>query len=777
MSDISQRTGMFPDDDIDPNKKDEHYCRKYAEAIYDDWMFVVPRTLFAHNALEYEINKSYALGYQDTAKYKKQKGVDDAADSSYMNIDWAIRNIVGKFRRIALGKLQKNHYNLNFRAVDPTAADEMTKYYADIKAKILLREQLLQQAPQLVNMPAFARKFGDPTDMEELQMQMDYGSKTNIAIDAEEGVQVVFQDEDNNIYEHRKNILTDLFDEDVSGFKTWIDENGRVRFRKVDLRNVVTNYCQKRDFSDLTKAGEVIQVDMSEIAKHFGSEDMEIIKNAANSNQQFSKYNTYTGMFRTNDNDKSKIYVFDCQWKSYNTKVKEQSVDPSGNIAISNTKYKNRKSTDKVTINGKQENKYIAKTVDMNYGCKWIIGTEFCYDWGPCKDQPRSNDKKKAARTKLDFEFYASDMHEMRTNSIMKQLRPMADEYQLLVYTVQNLNNRLMPFGWAIDFDAIEDIALGQGGANLKPSEVIDMFFQSQLLVYRRKDVGGNQQNYKPIEAIQTSFAQEMVSVYQHMASIIAQIRDISGLNELVDGSTANQDRMPTGLIEANQESANNALFSIIDAEKCLLEKLAMSCFRKLQIALKAGDYGGYVKAIGTNTVKAITVAPTLVDREMALTAEERPTDEKKQYLMQLMQKDVDMGLLDASDALIIMDMYSTAKAYQILTYKVKKNKAAAQQNANQNAQVNGQEQQKSLQMASQLKEREMALAHQYKMEQIREQGKVALAVQEEKGNAAEEGQIVGAKAQIIVDAMSHHNEQQAESPTMGEPQQPAMAE
>ena len=70
-----------------------------------------------------------------------------------------------------------------------------------------------------------------------------------------------------------------------------------------------------------------------------------------------------------------------------------------------------------------------------------------------------------------------------------------------------------MPFGWAIDLDAIEDVALGKGGAALKPSQVLDMFFQSQLLVYRRKDLGGNNVNWKPIEVIQTSFAQEMVAL------------------------------------------------------------------------------------------------------------------------------------------------------------------------------------------------------------------------------------------------------------------------
>ena len=752
MSDTS--ITVFPADEIDPKLKNElDYNKRCAESIYNDWQFVIPRTMFAHNALEYEINKSYALGYQDINRYKPMMGVDASATDSNLLIDWSVRNIVGKFRRIALGKINQIKYNLEFRPVDATAKDEMSKYYSDQKAAILMRQSLAQQAPQLLHAPSLKKRHGDPDDLEEMEMQMDYGSKINISVDAEEGVQVVFQDEDNNFAEFCKQVDADYFDEDVAGFKTWIDENGRVRFRKTDLRNIVTNFVRKRDFIDLTKVGEIIQVELSELAKHFSDEDMEQIKNAANSNQQFSKFDATPG-FYIKDRDKSKLYVFDCQWKTYNTNVKEQSIDPSGNLALANTKFSNRKSDKKIKVKGVEQPKYISNVVETNNGCKWIIGTEFAYEYGPCKNQPRSTDKRKAARTKLDYEFYAADMHEMRTNSIMKQLRPMADEYQLLVYKIQNLNNRLMPFGWAIDLDAIEDVALGNGGKKMSPEEVLDMFFQGQLLVYRKKDLDRNNVNYKPIEAIQTSFAQEMVSLYNHMASIVAQIRDISGLNEVTDGSTAGQDRMPNPLIEANQESANNSLFSIIDARKKLTQKLGMSCFRKLQIALKAGDYAGYIQAIGTNSMKAIVVAPSLVDREMALTCEEMPTDEKKQMLMQLMQEDIKNGFLDASDVLIIIDMYSIKKAYQILSYRVKKNKQLLQQNALQQSQQNGQVQMQSAGMAEQAKQQTAAMQHAFDMEYLNREIEGNIAVQEVKNKSADSAEIIGAKTQIMVKAM-----------------------
>jgi hypothetical protein len=704
-------------------------------------------------------------------------GVDQEDDTSWLNIDWSIRAIISKFRRIAIGKLQKADYNINFHPVDPMAIDIVSKYFADIKAKIILREKLMQQQPELTQLPAFKKKFGDPEDLEELQMQMDYGSKTNLSIEAEEGVGVVLQDTDNNVNEYRKLTFENLFDYGVSGHKTWIDENSRVRFRCGDMRNILTNYCRKRDFSDLSYVGEIIDVPLTELSKEFNAEDLEKIKQIAETQQSRPKgapayiYDTH---------DPSKVKVLDCEWKSYNTLVKRQSQNEEGNIVFKESKYKNLQSKEKTTINGEEKSKYIGKTIEVVYKCKWIIGSDYVYEFGLSKDQPRSTDTKKAARTELSYSFYAPDFHEMRTLSIMEQLIPMADEYQLLVYKVQNLNNRMMPFGWAIDLDAIEDVALGAGGDKLKPSEVLDMFFQSQILTYRKKDLDRNNVNYKPIEVIQTSFANEMTALYNHMAAIIAQIRDISGLNELTDGSTAGQDRMPNQLIAANMESANNALFGIIDAEKCLLEKLAISCFRRLQIAVKRGDYGGYINAIGGNSVKLIKVSPDLALHEYAITCEVRPTDEMKQFVLSMMQENIAQGFLDLSDALIILDMYSTRKAYQLLAYKVKKNKAMMQQNAMQQSQMNGQVQMQSAQATEQMKQQTEAMKHEFDMEYLKMEIEGNLAVQELKNKTTETAAALGVSAKIITDAMSSDVDTAAQSGQMPQPTQqpqPTMAQ
>ena len=51
-----------------------------------------------------------------------------------------------------------------------------------------------------------------------------------------------------------------------------------------------------------------------------------------------------------------------------------------------------------IEVSGRGEltnTRYTRKKVKYVYKCKWIIGTDKCYDWGMCYDQKRSVDLKK----------------------------------------------------------------------------------------------------------------------------------------------------------------------------------------------------------------------------------------------------------------------------------------------------------------------------------------------------------------------------------------------
>ena len=74
-------------------------------------------------------------------------------------------------------------------------------------------------------------------------------------------------------------------------------------------------------------------------------------------------------------------------------------VDANGNLVFRKEKYGR----------GEENNiRYVRKRIQYVYQCKRVVGTDKCYDWGMCYDQPRSSDPKRKALTRLPYTFLDS---------------------------------------------------------------------------------------------------------------------------------------------------------------------------------------------------------------------------------------------------------------------------------------------------------------------------------------------------------------------------------
>ncbi len=335
---------------------------------------------------------------------------------------------------------------------------------------------------------------------------------------------------------------------------------------------------------------------------------------------------------------------------------------------------------------------------------------------------------KKKAETQLSFRFIATNFYEMRATGMMERLVPIIDDYQLTIYKIQNLKNRIVPNGWWIDLDALEGVALNKGGENMKPLDLLQMFMESGVLVGRSQGVMGDNVNYKPIIPLQNSIATEITALYNDLMISMNQMQSMIGLNDVTDASTPNP-KMLNGVASMMDQGTNNSLYPMIAAKKNLKEKLANDVLIRIQQGLNKGGVGGYAPALNTNTLKFIQVSDLLRLRDYGIVLEEKTTDDQKQLLMQQMQMDIQNGVLDTSDAIYIMNVYNIKQAQMILAYRAKRNKKAIDdQKQAINAQtIQGQQQsaQQTAQMAQQLAQ----MNQQFKMAQIQLQGQFEIEV------------------------------------------------
>lgn len=695
----------FPDHYTDPKLKvKKPFMLQFAKAAWHSWSVGMPiGSIFLARAAQYQEERDYAMGRQSIEKHKKELLPEDENDESFSKISWEGRQDGVVLLNIAVSKVQKAGWNILATPINPTAKDAQDEEYAKAKVKIMMRQAMEQQAPELANSPMLKRLPGEADDLDELQMEIDFDPKFVRAKDVEESVQLVFYE--NEIDKLWDEISKDVVYHGVGLAKDDLDENNKVVLRKVNPSSFGCSRFYRPDGGDITWAFEIKPTKVSDLSKFFEDSDINRLvtqlqgkngnPNSLGENRiEFNGYDIY------------KADVMDLEFISWDKRVTEANTDKLGNLKVAKTK---------PSAEGKDKDgtTFTAKTVENVYKCKWVVGTDLIYDYGKAENQKRSVNIATMSKTKLSYHIQTTNFHNMRSVGMVNALKSIIDDLNNSTFKLRMLKNRMVPNGFDIDLAAIEDVALGaKGQESMKPKEVINMFFETGVLISRRSGISMDSNvNYKAINAISNGMADQLVTLANDIQASKQALRDITGLNELTDGSTPNPKTLVPVANLAN-ESTNNALYQYVNCRRNLVESVAKATIQRLQVALKRGSYDGFNKATG----RWITVPDSIMDYDYDIMIEDRPTDEQKQWLFNLVQQDIQQGFLDTSDVITIINTQNVKNAQIQLAYKVKKNKEKQQQMALQNTQATAQAQMQSNQQAELLKDQ---MAERQKQRQI----------------------------------------------------------
>lgn len=687
----------FPLHTINPAYKGDKWIKDYCKAAWQNSGSSF--NMFYNNRWVYDEIMSYAYGYQSDVKYRRLLKTDEDKDSSWMAIDYRILGILAQHRRMAIARLLENEYEMIATPVDDGSAKEINTYWAKIKAKLIMKQQLAQTGLA----GAIKQEPQEPQNLDDLNMRIKFGDDNQAAIEAEEGLELIFYK--NDLEGQKKLIIEDLVDKGVAAYKDWIDDNGNPRFRRVDPRRVICSYSETGEFNEIQYFGELKEMTIGELkviaGKKFTSDEYDQIASQAGK----------LGFGEKRDTDK--IRYLDIEFFSYNTSVKRQSQSPEGNVVFKNAKYDNLTSEDKSIIDGEQVPKYIGKTIQVVYCGKWIIDTDFIFDCGLATDMKRN--PSDMSNTALSYNAYAPEFFDMRALGITEQMIPMEDQIQIAWYRLQNSLNKVIPKGWGFDVSRLEAVATGQGGLNMTPLQLLDYWAKTGIYVYRGLDLQDGQPSQNPgLTVMENGMGSEITGYWEIIINNIELIKKIAGLNELTDGSTPDARMNKLGQQSAIQ-STNNSLKFVTIGEKKLRLKLSKSLLLRLQDARQKGEVKGYVPKLG----KIVNVPESISKREYNLKLTEVITTEERQLLMSHVEKYLGTGELDPSDSVLIMRTQNLKKAEDMLAYKVEKRREQNQANAMQQQQGNADVQIQSAQAAEQAKQQTLSVAHDFKMQEI----------------------------------------------------------
>jgi hypothetical protein len=731
QTDFTFKGSNFPDPLASKSEKcSMEYGLKYAKAIVNQWGDTVDDTSFLRKRSKiFERNRRYAKGVQDTSIYMQLLTSLDPSngDGSFLNLDFTPVPILPKFVRIVVNKILSKKPYPNVEAVDPFSSMEKDSFRRKIEIQIAAKEQLRQAAEKLGKSQKRIDEI--PENMEEAEIFLGTNIKASSEIAAQIGTSITLEWNDFEDVVFRR-AVEDLVTLGTAVVKRSNDPNYGITEEYVDPAKFIHSYTEDPNFTDIVYAGHIKSIPISELRRIAGGQlDEEALKKIAKKvarryGYDFMKidnvvYDNNVGRYKYGY-DEFMVDILDFEFKSVDKMCFESKENKYGNAGFY---YKG--SDYKAPENSVFKRDVSSLDIEVIYGGSYVLGCDYVFSYGMKTNIPKNIHD--ITRAKMSYSVIATNIHNMIPKSMVDSCVGFADQLQLTHLKIQQAIAKAKPDGIIIDIEALENVQLGKGG-ELKPIELHDIYEQTGVFYYRSKNPEGGFQN-PPIREIGNSIRNinEFIALYNHY---LRMIRDTTGINEAMDGSTPKGEQL-VGVREQAIAAGNNAIYDITNASMLLFKRVCEDIVKCLQVIPKESIlYRVYENAIGKENMGLLTVFENLPMYNFGIKVEKEMDENEKAYLEQNIQISLAQKEIDLEDAMVIRRQKDVNLAERLLVIRRKKRIAMNQQIAMQNSQMQSQIQAQAAQVASQSKIQEeqvkaqiesqmMQMRHQLEMQKL----------------------------------------------------------
>ncbi len=696
-------------------KAAKEYGLEYFKTMYYEW-HNNGDIYFRDLKMRYNRNRSYAEGNQDVGKYKDL--LDVQGDSSYLNIDWTPVSVVPKFVDVIVNGMVNQEYDIKAKTIDPIAANERLEKKKEMYGNMLTKD-FLNDLEDETGLPLTPKGF-IAENSEEIEMFMALNYKQSVEIALEKAIEYTL---DINDYDETKRyMIRDLVVLGLCAAKTEISKTEGVKIRHVDPANLITSFSSKPDYKNIRHAGEVYSMTIADLKMQAGDEFSEedyikIANEYAGKNNNPVNYGTqayYENGNETYDYDKFSVNILDAEFITSHSLKYEKKENKHGGYSV-NKKPSNYKKPKK----SKTKREDVGSTVKVIYKGKYIVGTDYIFNYGMMKDMPRP--KSNLSETRLSYIIYQPNLYKMKSRSLVDRMIPFADQIQLAHLKIQHVLAKARPKGAAFEIGSLENVSKGDGGT-FTPMELQEIYDQTGNIYYRRIDDEGQMTGAMPIQELENGIGRDfgtLIGVYNHNMQMI---RDVTGVNEARDASKPSSEAL-VGVQKLSLLASNNATRDINDAYLNVTRRVSQSITIRMQDLVNfKGLHKMYTNVIGDTSMHSIDMMKKLSIHEFGITLDVAPSEEEKQMMEQNIQVSLAQKELRLEDAIMIRSIRNIKMANQMLVLRRTKYQEDQQAMAKQASEQNAMLQQQSAQQSAQLKQQEMQAEMQ--IEQARVQAK-----------------------------------------------------
>lgn len=692
----------FPKDEIPVDKKDGEWSRKWCEAIYA--AYVTDRTGIPYSTIDELQNlRLYAAGNQPVEKYQDvllDESDEDGNAVGYLNVNWEIFSVMPKFLHIIRGIFEEQDHKIVASAVDPKSTEtrELNKLRKWFKGRY---KPIMDAVNQFAGYNPEPEWLPDNVDELEIHQQAG-GFKLAKETDIEEALMYSFYISDWK--ETKRRMFDDFSTVNCAAVKDFTDKYTRkAKVRYVDPVQLIMQYSRHWDHRNSEYAGEIVQESISNIRKNTNlSEDtlrqLAQFYNGRNANQTLSSWTEDDLKIRGGGwrYDNFMIDIVDAEWFAINQKFFTTRKNARGETWT----YEEKEGK----IYDTENKKTTAKRTKVVYRAKWIIGTDYVYDYGLQYDVPRPGKKE----VELSYKFY-----KLPGRSIVSLAVPNLDEIQLTWLKMQNALAMAAPSGIAIEYSSLMNMKLG--GNKMEPLDILsirrdtgDLLFKLTTHMGKPNIPGG----VRPIQELVGGIGPQLNEFMALFEMNLEFIRDLTGINRVADASTPDPNQSVGGS-EMAIAATNNALKPLYSGYIRLKEFVARSMAIRIQMLIRYDKkaYEGYIPVVGGSGVKILSVGASVLDADWEIQIQAKPTAQRKQIIldaaMKSMQPDRDgyVGIEEADFMMIerLLEDGNEKLAEMMLNYRSKKNKERQLKIQRENMQLDAKNNQETEQLKSQL--------------------------------------------------------------------------
>lgn len=667
----------FPSNDIPKEEKGAEWHLRYAKAILS--LYYRNRGAIMFSEVEDIIkNRKYAIGQQDITRIKNQFNLGsepeainastpysaESARKGMANVNWEVVSEIPKLLSIITGIALKEKTTIGVYAADERSTTEKQKRKWDIwlasEANKVVRELGVGEMEEQVEFQA--------ESVEELEMFASLGGvKMAIEVNLQKAISMVFRDS-NWDEELVRKIIFELFANNMAATKDYVDIDGRVKTRIVDIAKAIYEYSPTYNYTDMQFAGEVVMRSIKEIRLMTDIPEQELYT-IARTSADFSilASNISTDYTRPNADgsylyDSFRIPVLECEFLNTNCDFYKTKTDKRGIERTFKEDYIKNFDESK----GKAIKRISELTVQK---CSYIIGTEHIYDWGEVMAGAPGE------KPRLSFNFVR-----IEGPSMVNRLIPLADAYYLNWVKFQNALAMAPPAGLAYEWDSISNMMLG--GGKLKPRDFFRMRMQGGNVPYKSSDPFGRPTGHLPFQELEGGIGRQFDEFFRSFELFDALTQRITGFTDIA-AAVSPGERQGKAVTEMSYEATINALFPILNRVATIKKMVAETSGYTIQAIARSVGYETYYQIFGENTIEILNLGKEEGMARIGITMIPIPTTAARSGVLEAAQIAMQSGkngvpLITMADYLFIkrmLDMENIRLAEMYLVYKEAKTK------------------------------------------------------------------------------------------------------